>query len=210
MQFYEKALTSYNNFTTNDPKRKNYFEIGATLLLLIVLILMIYPAINHIVKLNQEISSGKVVDSALKQKIQNLNAAKANLNEIRSDLPLLEQALPTGSNLKNYLQKPLENLTSRNNLNLKAVNFSDVPISEPSNSAQLQVRQISYEITLTGNFVDFSNFIRDLEGFIRTTEVDKIDIKKPDTSNPTTYVVGATTRYLGSPVIIVPNQKPGG
>jgi hypothetical protein len=54
MQFYEQALSRYNQ-TTADPQNKNYFEITLTLILLIVLLLMIYPAITHILNLNKEI-----------------------------------------------------------------------------------------------------------------------------------------------------------
>src|SRR3989344_2085430 len=166
MQFYEKALGTYNQYTS-DPRRKNYFEIGATLVLLIVLILMIYPAINHILKLNKEISAGRLVENSLEDKVSDLNLAKENLEEIKKDLPLLELALPTGSNIKNYLQKPIENLADTHHLAVKEVRFEEVPISDPDKNSELKVRQINYSVTFVGNFVDFSAFVKDLEKYIR-------------------------------------------
>ncbi len=209
MQFYEKALGTYNQYTA-DPKRKNYFEIGATLVLLIILILMIYPAINHILKLNKEISAGRLVETALKDKLDDLDVAKDNLEEIKEDLPLLELALPTGSNIKNYLQKPIEELAATNQLTIDDIRFEEIPISDPNKNSELKVRQINYSVTLLGNFVNFSSFVNKLEQYIRVTDVDKIEIKKADTSSPTSYTVNATTRYLGLPIITIPNQVTGG
>src|SRR3990172_5426832 len=142
MQFYEKALGTYNQYTA-DPKRKNYFEIGATLVLLIVLILMIYPAINHELKLNKEIAAGRLVETSVEEKINDLNAAKDNLEEVKSDLPILEIALPTGSNIKNYLQRPIENLADLLRLTIKDVQFDEVPISDPGKNSELKLRQIN-------------------------------------------------------------------
>lgn len=209
MQFYEKALGTYNQYTA-DPKRKNYFEIGATLVLLIVLILMIYPAINHILKLNKEIAAGRLVETSLEDKITDLNRARENLEEIKEDLPLLELALPTGSNIKNYLQNPIESLARAHQLTMKEVRFEEVPISDPDKNSELKVREINYNVTLIGSFVEFSAFVKDLEKYIRVTDIDKIEIKKPDSSSPTNYTVSATTRYLGLPVITIPNQEAGG
>lgn len=205
MQFYERALGTYNQFTS-DPKRKNYFEIGATLALLIILILMIYPAINHILKLNKEISAGRVVDISLEEKISDLERAKDNLEDIKKDLPLLDLALPTGADLKNYLQKPIESLANKHQLGIKEVSFEEIPLSDPTKDIQLKVRQINYSVTFLGSFVNFSGLVADLEKYIRVTDVDKIEIKKTDSSSSTSYTINATTRYLGLPVIAVPNQ----
>jgi Tfp pilus assembly protein PilO len=208
MEVYQRAVNTYNSYTA-DPKRKNYFDIAATLALLIVLILMIYPAVNHILKLNKEISDGRLVETSLEDKIDDLNVAKENFDEVQDDLPLLETALPTGSDIKNYLQKPIEQLADNHKLTIKAVLFSEVPVSDPDKSVELKVRQIDYSVTFLGNFVDFSNFVTDLEKFIRVTDVDRIDIKKPDLTSPTNYTVNATTRYLGLPVITIPSRSRG-
>src|SRR5574339_537699 len=105
MQFYEQALKQYGQATA-DPKKKNYFEITLTLVLLIVLVIMIYPAITHILNLNKEIQAGKVVEKALEEKLVALSQAEQNLKKIEDDLPLLELALPVGSDIDKYLQKP--------------------------------------------------------------------------------------------------------
>lgn len=204
MQFYERALVSYNQ-VADTPKKKNYFEIAATLVLLIALIVMIYPAITHILELNKEITAGKVVQESLIEKKLALDNAKANLAAIQNDLPVLEAALPTGSDIKTYIKKPLEDLTSKHNLTLNSVQFTDLPISSPGDT-NLVVRNMDFTVSVQGDFTNFNDFLSDLEKFIRVTSVATIDIK--NNNNSISATLNATTNYLGSP-ILVKNQVGG-
>lgn len=205
MQFYEQALSRYNQ-TVADPKKKNYFEISLTLILLIVLLLMIYPAITHILKLNQEIQAGKIIDQALETKLNALAQAEVNLAAIEDDLPLLELALPVGSDVDKYLQQPIEGLSSKNNLSLKSIQFNDIPVSKPS-SDDVRLREMAFTATLTGGFPNLLSFIRDLEDFVRVTNVDNLQLKANGTELSIT--VQGMTNYLGTPVV-VPNQTTHG
>ena len=202
MQFYEQALSRYNQAIT-DPKRKNYFEITLTLVLLIVLLVMIYPAVTHILTLNKEIQAGKVVEGALEEKLLALEQAKANLTQIEADLPLLELALPVGSDVDKYLQKPIESLSAKNGLNLKSIQFNDIPVSKPT-SEDVRQREMAFTATLSGNFASLLTFITDLENFVRVTNVDTLQLKA--TGAELSITVSGTTGYLGTP-ITVPNQS---
>lgn len=204
MQFYEQALSRYNQANA-DPKKKNYFEITLTLVLLIVLLLMIYPAITHILNLNKEIQAGEIVEKALEEKIIALDQAKSNLAEIEDDLPLLELALPVGSDVEKYLQSPIENLANKNGLTLKSTQFSDIPVSKPTPEST-RLREMPFTITLTGGFPNFLTFIKDLEDFVRITSVDSAQLKA--TGAEVTITVNGFTNYLGTPVAI-PNQAAG-
>lgn len=203
MQFYERTLATYNRYTA-DPKKKNYFDISATLILLIVLVAMIYPAIQHITEVNKEISDGKIFEKGLIAKIGALEKAKINLAAIQTDLTLLEKALPVGSDIKTYLNKPLEVIASRHNLQLNTVQFGDVPISDPKKDDQTNVRNIDFSISLTGNFVDFVSFLKDIENYIRITKITNLNAK--GNGGQELFTLQATTNYLGTPVSAVPNQ----
>lgn len=207
MQFYEQTLSNYNKITA-DPKKNNYFEISATLILLIILVVMIYPAIQHIASVNKEIETNKIIEKELADKITNLGLAQANLDQVKSDLPLLEKALPTGSDIKDYIKIPLETLAGRNSVTLKSVQFSDVPLSVPTTDADLTVRNINFTISLSGNFTNLTNFLKDAENFIRVTSVRNLDIK--GIGSQQTMTLQATTNYLGIPVTVIPNQVQGG
>lgn len=205
MQFYEQALVKYNEYA-DTPKKKNYFEIVATLLLLIALVVMIYPAITHIIELNSEIAAGKVVEQSLNKKIIDLETAKANLAAVQKDLPLLELALPTGSDIKTFIKKPLEDISSKHNMVITSVQFGNLPISIPSSNVNLIPRNMDFSITLSGTFVNFEDFLKDIEKFIRVTDMTNINIKTNGTTISAT--LQATTNYLGEP-LTVSNQAGG-
>lgn len=207
MQFYDQTLRNYNKLTA-DPKKKNYFEISATLILLILLVIMIYPAIQHVAAVNKEIETNKIVEKELADKITNLRQAQVNLDQVKYDLPLLEKALPTGSDIKDYIKTPIETLAAKNSVTLKSIQFSDVPLSIPTNQADLTVRNIDFSITLAGNFTNLVSFLKDAENFIRITSVRSLDIK--GSGSQQTMTLQATTNYLGVPVTVVPNQASGG
>lgn len=207
MQFYEQTLSNYNKLTA-DPKKKSYFEISATLILLIILVIMIYPAIQHIATVNKEIETNKIIEKKLVDKITNLGLAQENLDKVKADLPLLEKALPTGSDIKNYIKTPLEALASKNSVALKSVQFNDVPLSTPTSEANLAVRNIDFTLSLSGDFAKLTNFLLDAENFIRITSIRTLDIKGSGSQQSMT--LQATTNYLGTPVTIVPNQVQGG
>ena len=203
MQFYEQTLANYNKASA-DPRKKNYFDGAATLVLLIVLIVMIYPAIQHIASVNKEIETNKVVDKKLSDKINSLNLAEQNLDEVKGDLALLEKALPTGSDVKNYIKTPIETLAAKHNVAIKSIQFSDVPVSVPDKETTLSVRNIDYTLSLSGNFTALNEFLKDAENFIRITSTRQLDMKGDNSQQVLT--IQATTNYLGSPVTVVPNQ----
>ncbi len=203
MQFYEQTLANYNQAAA-DPKKKNYFDGAATLVLLIVLIVMIYPAIQHIASVNKEIETNKVVDEKLTDKIDALGVAEQNLNKVKDDFALLEKALPTGSDIKNYIKTPIETLAAKHNVVIKSIQFSDVPISVPGTETTLSVRNIDYTLSLSGNFTNLNEFLKDAENFIRVTSTRQLDMKGD--SSQQILTIQATTNYLGSPVTVVPNQ----
>lgn len=174
---------------------KSYLGVVATLILLIILILLIYPAIQHITKINREISDARIVKATLETKLANLDIARTNLEEVREDLFVLDLALPIGSDLTTYL-KDLEKMAANSKLKISAVQFSDVPLSKPSIDISTQTKQIDYTITFEGSFPNFRKFLAKLESFIRTSDVNNISIIK-DQEEPLTHTLGVSSYYLG-------------
>src|SRR3989304_767115 len=204
MQFYEKALASYNHYLT-DPKKKDYFALVASLSLLIVLVIMIYPAVIHVSKLNKEVSDGNVLLAALVEKSNQLSTAEKNYNQIKKDLDLIDSAMPIGSDIKTYIKNPLETLAQKNNLTIKSLQFNDVPISIPGREEDLGLRRFEYSASFEGDFVAFVAFLKDLENYIRVTKVVGLDIKKSP-NNTQLVTMKAETNFLGTPIDVIPNE----
>lgn len=208
MQFYERALGQYNQLN-KDPKKKGYFDTIATLALLIVLLVMIYPAVNHILKVRKEISEGKVFEQQLSDKIDALGQAETNLAAAKADLPIASVALPAGADFKKYLVKPIEDTANKSGLTLANVQFTDVPISDPDKGLEVKVRDMDFTLTLKGDFVKMKDFLTTLETFIRVTEINQLEIKRVDNTNEPDLTIQATTKYLGLPLASLQAQGGG-
>lgn len=194
MQFYNQAVERFNKST---PQQKSAISVGLTLGLLILLILLVFPAVNHVLKLNREISDGKLVEQKLQDKIDALNKAKFNLESVKDRLGVVNQSLPTGSAVDDYL-KELESAAKKSNLSIEGIQFTDVPLSLPDKSQGLSVRQIDYTITLKGKFSNLQQFISNIEGAIRTT--DTLSISFDDEDSSVTVTIKASVSYLGKKI----------
>ena len=191
MQFYQRALSKYSNSST---QKKSYLTIGLTLGLLILLLALIFPAVNHILKLNKEIADGKRVEQQLQEKIDNLIKAESNYTESKDRLAVLDDALPTGSSVDTHL-KQLEQLSARNNSRLAGIQFSDVSLSIPTNKQNLSTRDIEYSVTVIGRFSNIISFVSDLEKIVRTVDITSLSVSEDGTT--LSAAIKAVTHYLG-------------
>ena len=193
MQFYQNALAKFNNST---PKQKNYLGLGLTIGLLIILLALIFPAVNHILRVNKEIAEGEKVGRKLYEKIIALDKAEENFNNSKDRLVIVEEALPTGSDVDTHLRQ-VERLVSKSNVTLSGIQFSDVPLSLPTIRQNLAVKQVDYSITVSGRFTNISKFISDLENAVRTVDITIIAISEDGTI--LTASLNVITNYLGQP-----------
>jgi hypothetical protein len=194
MSLADQATQQYNKY---NPEQKNYFHLGLTLGLLILLIALIYPALQHILNVRKEINEGRVVLGQLEKKADALVVAKDNFEKAKEHLPTLESALPTGSAVKDYIKRPLEGLARQNSLRITGLQFVEVPLSKPSSDISLKSRAMEYTFSLSGDFANFNTFVTDLERFIRTTEVNSITLVSVNNGDITANL-RATTHYLSS------------
>lgn len=195
MAIINLATKKIGDFGTS-ATAKSYFSILLTLGLLIVLVLLIYPAIGHITKINREISDAKVVKSKLETKLGDLNTARINLEAVEENLPTLDLALPLGSDLASYLIR-LEKFANKRKLSIEAMQFSDVPLSKPAISSKLNTKAFTYTITLGGKFTDFQKFLSDLENYIRTSDVNSVSLSKEKTNGKVLEAINVTGYYIG-------------
>jgi len=191
-----------------DPVKKSYFGVLATLILLIVLIILIYPAVKHVTKLNKEISDARVTKATLETKLANLKRAKANLEEVGGNLSILDLAIPIGSDLTPYLQK-IEVLAKKSKLKIIAVQFTNIPLSKPEAVESLKSQKLDYSVTVEGSFPNFRKFLAYLENFIRTSDVTIVDLAK-NQDGDLQETVDVTSYYLGikfAPTTTTPTKE---
>src|SRR5437868_5164460 len=100
----------YQQYKSTTPNQKSYLSLALSLGLIIFLIVITYPAVQHILKLQRELNDGHKTLTQLEEKSKALTDAAVTYEETKPDFPLVDQALPTGTDLKSYLQKPIESL----------------------------------------------------------------------------------------------------
>ena len=203
MPSYKQIVGEQYSKLEGSERAKSYFSIVATLVLLIILLLLIFPAIKHITAVNKEISDARSVKASLENKLEALRQANENLNEVESDLPILDLALPVGPDLTTYLKK-IEGLAGTTNLKIVAIQFSNVALSKPKLKEAMKPKKLPYSLTLEGAFPDFQKFLIDLESYIRTSDVSVVSLTKGQegslkgTLNVTIYYLGTESIPAGT------------
>jgi len=199
MADFRQTLKQYEKIGEN-PEARGYFGVLATLVLLIVLLLLIFPAVRHIVQINKEITDAREVKVKLENKLENLEQAKANLEAVKADLPLLDLALPVGSDMPKHLVR-IDEIAKKYDLEIFTVQFTQVPLSKPSiQASELSTKDFEYSITLQESFTNFKKFLKDFENLIRISDVTTIAVEKEE-ETPLRLTVGASTYFLGSRLV---------
>jgi len=170
---YKQVFQQYE--TLND-KSKGSFAIAATVALLIILVLLIYPAITYITKVNKEISDAKGAKVALETKLIAIEQARVNLSQYQEDLKLLDSALPLGSKVADHVRN-LERLVKGAKLTLTNIQTTNVPLSTPALNSKLETKKLPYSLVLNGTFPNFQRLLENLESFIRISQIKTLNIE---------------------------------
>src|SRR3989339_469055 len=109
-------------FLSEPEKQDQTIIFTAVTFLIILLFLGIRPVFFEVIKLKQDTDDGRDVNKRLTQKISNLNKAVENINKIRTDLSLVDKALPENKDLPTLLTN-LNLIFGSNNVTLEEINF---------------------------------------------------------------------------------------
>lgn len=139
-------------------QKKFLINVGMVAVILLSLIaFIIMPAINDIIKINQEITAERI--ALLKKFEQGLNIKKIEeeLAEIEESIEELDKILiKTGQELKFITE--LENLAQNNQIDINInPDFSGAP------TAGKNIKIIPLQINLSGEYRQLINFLQDLE-----------------------------------------------
>ncbi|WP_239373945.1 type 4a pilus biogenesis protein PilO [Snodgrassella gandavensis] len=150
--------------------------------------------------LNEQLSQLKHEEEALKQtyteksqKAAHLDALKAELDSINSSFHLLLKQLPTQAEIPNLIQE-LHECATKNGLSMDSLTPSQAQNTYSGNKSEQQVIQtLPYSITLTGNYNQISQFMRDVGKLSRIVTLNSIVLKRNDKDNTLTLKAVANT-----------------
>jgi type IV pilus assembly protein PilO len=164
---------------------------GIIVIILVLAYFFVYSGQNaQLSQLRQEEEELKQTYTEKSKQAANLDVLKAELDSINGLFNSLLKQLPTQAEIPNLIQE-LHECATKNGLNMDSI----TPVGQNAdNKAEQQVIQtLPYKITLTGNYNQISQFIRDVGKLSRIVTLNSIVLKRNDKDNTLTLNAVANT-----------------
>lgn len=138
-------------------------------------IFAIRPTLITAVTLNKSVADLKKLDIEYENKIGNIITAQSQYEQIRGDIPGIEQALPKDAAF-NQLANALEKFAGTSNVTIKQLQIDRSPISLLPPSGK--VENIQFSILTSGSYISSSDFIQHLLNWKRLIMLDNLELSK--------------------------------
>ena len=135
----------------------------------------IRPTLITAVTLNKSVADLKKLDIEYENKIGNIITAQSKYEQIRGDIPDIEEALPKDAAF-NQLAIALEKFAEKSNLTIKQLQIDRSPISHLPPSGK--VENIQFSVLTSGNYVSSSDFIQHLLNWKRLSTLESMELSK--------------------------------
>ena len=182
----------------NLPYQSRLVQLGMGAVIIVVIVILAYLFIysdssERINQLKQEEETLKESYVDKSAKAANLDKLKAELDQINGLFQVLLKQLPTTAEIPNLLQE-LHECASKNGLTMDSI--TPAPIIH-TNSAEGEEQQVietlPYNITLTGNYDQITQFVRDVGKLSRIVTINSIALSRNEKENKYTLVAIANT-----------------
>lgn len=170
------------------PKIKAYtFLVLSLFTSSFFLFFAVRPTINTIINLRKQIADSSTVNSKLTEKINTLSQIQAQYEVIKSDLPLLMQALPVRADVAGLVQQ-IEKITKDNQTVLSAMQFGDASlVGEGSVKDNQNAVPITFQISASGDYAHLLTLLSSINKLPRLVSVDSVNISA-GTASPTATI----------------------
>lgn len=157
-------------------KTASYFTLTLSLLSLSFFgIFAIKPTITTAVSLTKNIQDLKKLNLQYEDKIGSLIRAQTEYDRIRSDLPLIEAAIPANASF-NKLVKAVERFADQQDVIINQLQIDTVPISTLSSSSKLY--SFGFNISVLGKYPSLTSFIGRLTNWRRIVTINTLNFTK--------------------------------
>ncbi|WP_370578145.1 type 4a pilus biogenesis protein PilO [Snodgrassella alvi] len=171
---------------------------GIVIVILVLAYFLVYSGVNQrVTELQQQEEELKQTYADKSKKAAHLDQLQAELNNINGSFNLLLKQLPTQAEIPNLIQE-LHECATRNGLNMDSV--SPAAVTETSSDktgdskeAQQVIQTLPYQITLSGNYNQISQFVRDVGKLSRIVTLNSIVLKRNEKDNTLTLNAVANT-----------------
>lgn len=157
-------------------KTASYFTLTLSLLSLSFFgIFAIKPTITTAVSLTKNIQDLKKLNLQYEDKIGNLIRAQTEYEKIRSDLPLLDTAIPANASFVK-LVKAVERFANTENITVSQFQIETVPVSTLSSSSKMY--SFGFNLSASGKYSSLTSFISHLLNWKRIVTISSLDFGK--------------------------------
>jgi len=166
----------------------------------------IRPTLVTIGGLLKEIKDKREVVAEMDQKIDNLNQAQTNYNQIRDDLDLVEESLPLDPDLP-ILIKQLESLARLSSVAIESVRFEKTNLQGEIETEEGQA--VGFSVTVMGSYENLKEFLNSIDTLRRIISVERFGFtsKTEDKTLVLVLTVNGAANYL---IKASPNTKAEG
>ncbi len=153
------------------PDLKAYLELILSIITIgLFVIFAIKPTLVTIAGLITKIQSLEETSTQLTTKITNLGLAQNLYNQNATNITLLAQAVPNGTDIGGFVRQA-EGALKKENLSAVSITVGETSLAGSSESGKINVTTIS-----SGDFSGLINFIKDLEILRRPSLITKLDL----------------------------------
>jgi Tfp pilus assembly protein PilO len=166
---YEKYLELIPDL--KQEKAQKYITIVLTLATAIILgLLAINPTFSTIANLRKQIDDNNFVEQKLQLKINNLSILQQKYNTIQADLPIVNDAIPTTTQIPLFIAA-VQSIAKDSSLTLTSLQTSEVSLSE---SPTLKYSSFDFTLTATGTYDNMLNLLSRVTNFQRAVALKNI------------------------------------
>lgn len=171
---------------------------GIVIVILVLAYFLVYSGVNQqVTELQQQEEELKQTYADKSKKAAHLDQLQAELNNINGSFNSLLKQLPTQAEIPNLIQE-LHECATRNGLNMDSVSPAETTETssdktDDSKEAQQVIQTLPYQITLSGNYNQISQFVRDVGKLSRIVTLNSIVLKRNEKDNTLTLNAVANT-----------------
>lgn len=173
---------TYQRFSPliKSKKTASYFTITFSLFSLSFFgLFAIRPTLITAVTLNKSVNDLKKLNIEFENKISNIIRAQAEYEQIRDNLPLVDQALPSLSSFQK-LARALEIFASNSNLNINQLQIDNVPVSRLDKPGVLQ--KYGFSLIGTGDYPSISSYLSHLINWRRIITLSSLEFVREEST----------------------------
>src|SRR5258708_1974559 len=168
---YQKYLLDVMALYRQRPDLKAYLEVLLSIVTIGMFILFaIKPTLITIADLWTKIQSEQITSDQLDTKIKNLGLAQTVFNKEKTNIDLLNQAIPTAPDVASYVRQ-IEGVIKKDSITTTTISVDKASLLAPASASA----SMGVSFSVSGTYQNLSNLLFDLENLRRPSIIKKLD-----------------------------------